>query len=89
MSPQFLCTISATKFIIRPSLLILKAICLYPIAYFTPFQRYLQSMQMLDNLEQILITKEKVDLFRSHESYQKFLDKWNIAAYFQIRYFNN
>ncbi|KAF2360155.1 COG complex component COG2 C-terminal [Trinorchestia longiramus] len=48
-------------------------------------QRYVECMALLERLELMLVTRERVEQFRALDEHQKFLDLWNLAVYFQIR----
>jgi len=50
------------------------------------FMNYQISMKFLDDFEMNLTSEESLSKFRSLESYNNFLQFWNLPVYFQIRF---
>eukprot|EP00092_Neocalanus_flemingeri_P036089 GFUD01039293.1.p1 GENE.GFUD01039293.1~~GFUD01039293.1.p1 ORF type:complete len:755 (+),score=230.57 GFUD01039293.1:37-2301(+) len=50
------------------------------------FKNYQICIKFLDDFEKNLTSEESVARLRSHESYDSFLQTWNLPVYFQIRF---
>lgn len=50
------------------------------------FQRYLETAEFLSKLEEACCTPETLSELKSHRLYHRFLAKWNLPVYFQIRF---
>eukprot|EP00741_Cyanophora_paradoxa_P012665 tig00020614_g12236.t1 len=50
-------------------------------------QNYLLSMAFLDRVERFCKTRESVQAFRNHAAYSRFLRRWGLRVYFQLRFY--
>ncbi|XP_012267688.2 conserved oligomeric Golgi complex subunit 2 [Athalia rosae] len=49
-------------------------------------RRYLETTEFLTKLEEACVTPETLSELKNHPSYHRFLSKWNLPVYFQIRF---
>ena len=49
-------------------------------------QEYMDGMEFLSSFELQCGTIQSVDRLRQHPSYERFMNKWSLPVYFQIRF---
>ena len=50
------------------------------------FQRYIETLDFLSRLEKRCGSAEVVASFKNHPQHKRFLKKWNLPVYYQIRF---
>ena len=69
---------------------VISALCALP-DFFSPanpnafHQKYEECISFIASLEEMMVSRERVERFRQSQDYVSFMEKWNFAVYFQIR----